>query len=460
MEPSVPSRYRLDAVLGRGAMGVVYKAYDSVIDRPVAIKVIHTDLLDGEEKAEFLAFFKREAQAAGRCMHARIVTIYDFSDAGECPFIAMEFVEGETLHALLRREKRLAVAVATAIVLQVLDGLGYAHRMQVVHRDIKPSNIMLQRGGEVKITDFGVARVGLGAATQAGMVGTPSYMSPEQLTGGAVDGRSDLFATGAMFYEMLTGAKPFPGGHAGEIAAMVLHGDPADPAQLGVTLPWALESVLRRAMAKPAAERFQSAEDFARSLRLAVDDEPATPIPLRPDATVVVPSRGVAPPGRSESLWDQRTLEQVERDLAGHLGPMARVLVKQAAGSSGSVSDLYRSLAPHIRDEAQRTVFLRKANRGGDSVASKSASPSSTTTGRAASGASASAILPEQVTAAQQELTRLVGPIARVLVKQALAEASSPRDFFNRLLVHIKQDADRAAFRRALGRDWGPDLPR
>src|SRR5579883_3137574 len=168
--PRMLGRYRLDAVLGRGAMGVVYKAYDPVIDRAAAIKVVHTGLLDGEDKASYLSLFRREAQAAGRCVHPGIVTIYDFSDQSDPPFIAMEFVEGENLHAVLRRRSRLPAASAAGIIGQVLHALDYAHRLEVVHRDIKPANIILQPGERVKITDFGVARLGPTTLTQTGAV--------------------------------------------------------------------------------------------------------------------------------------------------------------------------------------------------------------------------------------------------------------------------------------------------
>jgi eukaryotic-like serine/threonine-protein kinase len=222
-EPALPStvgRYRLDTVIGRGAMGVVYKGFDPLIDRVVAIKVVLADLLGGEDKANFLAFFRREAQAAGRCMHPNIVATYDFSDDPDQPFIAMEYVEGETLHRLLRRCGRLPAAEASHLALQVLDALGYAHELGIVHRDIKPANVILQHGTRVKITDFGVARLDKATATQVdATIGTPAYMAPEQLNGGAIDRRTDLFATGILLYEMVTSTKPFSGRDAAEVMA-------------------------------------------------------------------------------------------------------------------------------------------------------------------------------------------------------------------------------------------------
>ncbi|HYM04663.1 MAG TPA: serine/threonine-protein kinase [Stellaceae bacterium] len=468
-EPALPQtlgRYRLDAVLGRGAMGVVYKAHDPVIDRAIAIKVVHTDLLDGDERANFLAFFRREAQAAGRCMHPHIVTIYDFSDTGERPFIAMEYVDGETLHALLRRQGRLAVDAASQIVLQVLDALAYAHKLGIVHRDIKPANVILQRGAHVKITDFGVARLGQSVVTHAGgVVGTPSYMSPEQLSGGAIDGRTDLFAAGAMLYELLTGAKPFPGRDATEVMAMILHQNPPEPAELGASLPFALDAALRRALAKRADDRFQTADEFAEALRLAADI--AASATGDADATVVAPRKPAQPPPVG-GTWDEQRLHDVEREMARHVGPMARVLVRQAAGTTDTLTGLYRALAPHIRDEAQRNEFLNKARSigekpipgGGTLPSGPGAGSRSPAKGSSPGPARGPVVVsPEQVAAAQEALTLHVGPMARVLVKQALAQATSPRDFLNRLADHIRREEDRNAFRRRLLKDLGSDTP-
>jgi predicted Ser/Thr protein kinase len=454
--PRMLGRYRLDAVLGRGAMGVVYKAYDPVIDRAAAIKVVHTDLLDGADKASYLSLFRREAQAAGHCVHPGIVTIYDFSDQSDPPFIAMEFVEGENLHAVLRRRSRLPAASAAAIIGQVLHALDYAHGLEVVHRDIKPANIILQPGERVKITDFGVARLGPTTLTQTGaVVGTPSYMSPEQLSGGTVDGRADLFATGAVLYELLTGAKAFPGRDAAEVMAMILHRAPTPPAALGIALGDALGAVLDRALAKDPGQRFQSAREFAHALSAAAGAAMPT---TEADATVVAPSAGAPPP--SAAAWDPETLRDVEAELARYVGPMARVLVKQAAGAADTLADIYDALAPHIRDAAERTQFLRKA-RAGRTASSTAASMRQHAPGPPTSASRDSRALTltsEQIAAAQAALAFYMGPIAKILVAQALAQAASVRDFFDRLATHIAREEDRREFRRKLSADWGPDF--
>ena len=203
-------RCRVERVLGRGAMGIVYRAHDPEIDRPVAIKLVRSDLLEGEERAEYFARFRREAQAAGRCAHPNIVAIYDFALHEDHPFLVMEYVEGESLAQAFSRGARFAPEEACRIMLQVLEALACAHGLGIVHRDVKPANILLIDNGRVKVTDFGVARIGTAALTRGGfVVGTPSYMAPEQCRGEKVDQRSDLFAAGIVLFELLTGENRF-----------------------------------------------------------------------------------------------------------------------------------------------------------------------------------------------------------------------------------------------------------
>jgi serine/threonine protein kinase len=210
--PEHIGRYRIERVLGRGAMGVVYRAHDPEIDRPVAIKLVRSDLLDGEERETYLVRFRREAQVAGRCAHPNIVAIYDYAIHEGHPFLVMEYVEGESLAQALLRGASFTSGKACDLVLQVLEALTCAHGLGIVHRDVKPANILLVDKGRVKVTDFGVARIDNAMLTQGEfIIGTPSYMAPEQFNGEKVDQRSDLFSTGIVLFELLTGEKLFPG---------------------------------------------------------------------------------------------------------------------------------------------------------------------------------------------------------------------------------------------------------
>jgi serine/threonine-protein kinase len=268
MEIAKLGRYEITGTLGQGAMGVVYKARDPLLDRDVAIKTINV-ALEEEEIAEYGARFEQEARAAGGLNHPNVITIYDVGSSGNVAYMAMEYLEGRELRYLVGDGKPLPVAQALDIATQVADGLAYAHEHDVVHRDIKPANIMIVRGGRAKITDFGIARMRTSQVkTQTGMVlGSPKYMSPEQVMGLRADGRSDIFSLGVVLYEMLTGAAPFKGDSITALMFQVLNGIPTPPRQLVPLTPEMLNFVMAKALAKKPDERYQSASDFANDLR-------------------------------------------------------------------------------------------------------------------------------------------------------------------------------------------------
>ncbi|MFA6922228.1 MAG: serine/threonine-protein kinase, partial [Gallionella sp.] len=255
-------RYEVLAELGQGAMGVVYKAKDPLIDRIVAIKTINLGLAQ-EEKEEYEGRFYQEAKAAGRLNHPNIVTIYDVGKSGDIAYIAMEFLQGCELRDLLREKGRLKVDQVLDIVAQVAQGLAYAHEYEIVHRDIKPSNIMVIRDGHVKITDFGIARMASSAVrTQTGMVlGSPKYMSPEQVLGKVIDQRSDIFSLGVMLYEMLTGEAPFSGDNVNSIMFQTLNFVPLPPSTKNADVPDMLNFIVAKALAKDRDDRYQNAQD-------------------------------------------------------------------------------------------------------------------------------------------------------------------------------------------------------
>ncbi|MDX8380382.1 MAG: serine/threonine-protein kinase [Gallionella sp.] len=261
-------RYEVIGELGQGSMGVVYKARDPLIDRVVAIKTINLGLAQ-EEKEEYEARFYQEAKAAGRLNHPNIVTIYDVGKCGDIAYIAMEFLEGCELRDFMRDKKSISIGQILDIVAQLASGLAYAHEYGIVHRDIKPSNIMLIRDGYVKITDFGIARMASSAVrTQTGMVlGSPKYMSPEQVMGKVIDPRSDIFSLGVMLYEMLTGAPPFVGDNVNAIMFQTLNTLPLGPSKLNSDVPGMLDFIVAKALAKERDNRYQNASDFATDLR-------------------------------------------------------------------------------------------------------------------------------------------------------------------------------------------------
>ncbi len=254
-------RYEILAELGRGAMGVVYKARDPKINRVVAVKTISLAGRPPEEESEYRERFFREAEAAGRLSHPGIVTIFDVGEEPEtrAPYIVMEFVAGQSLDKLLsRHDHKLPLETALQLTLELAEALDCAHGQGVVHRDLKPANILLTEDGHAKIADFGVAKLNLANHTLAGRaLGTPAYMSPEQLNGEAVDGRSDLFSLGVILYTVLTGYRPFQGNSAITVSFKVVNRDPVPATTLDTELPQGVDYIIARAMAKDPAERYQ-----------------------------------------------------------------------------------------------------------------------------------------------------------------------------------------------------------
>jgi serine/threonine-protein kinase len=284
-------RYVIQSELGRGAMGVVYKATDTVLERTVAVKTVNMALeRDGAERYE--ARFYQEARAAGGLNHPNIVTVYDVGKAGEVAYMAMEFIEGQELRTMLAEGRPLAVSQAVSIAAQVADGLGYAHQHGVVHRDIKPANIMVTPATPVKITDFGIARMrASGDLTQTGMMlGSPKYMSPEQVIGKRADHRSDLFSLGVILYEMLTGTTPFNGDNVTALMYQIVNFAPPAPSTMNASVPELLDYIVAKMLAKALEERYQSAQDLVTDLRecerqLAAASTSST-LPPRPAAAL------------------------------------------------------------------------------------------------------------------------------------------------------------------------------
>jgi tRNA A-37 threonylcarbamoyl transferase component Bud32 len=273
-------RYRVLAELGRGAMGIVYQVHDERLDRVIALKTIRKDRSTGAGESEESALdrFRREARAAGKLSHPGIVTIHDISEHGDDLYIAMECVEGESLGARMRATPRMPVAEAARIVTRVCEALEYAHAHGVIHRDVKPDNIMCCANGDVKLTDFGVARIVSSPATHIGRpIGTPRYMAPEQWRGDLVEGRADVFALGVILYEMLTGCRTFVTASSTELRDRVLHEEPVAPTLANPELPAAIDPIVRRAIAREPADRYASAGELARALAPFVTDAPPTP---------------------------------------------------------------------------------------------------------------------------------------------------------------------------------------
>nr|BFE85071.1 hypothetical protein GCM10020093_076720 [Planobispora longispora] len=272
-------RYELDGVVGRGGMAEVYRARDLRLDRIVAIKTLRADLARDHT---FQARFRREAQSAASLNHPSIVAVYDTgedtSEGAPVPYIVMEYVDGSTLRDLLRNDRRLLPERAAELVDGILRALDYSHRGGIVHRDIKPANIMITRNGDVKVMDFGIARAMADSAatmTQtAQVIGTAQYLSPEQARGERVDARSDIYSTGCVLYELLTGHPPFTGDSPVAIAYQHVRENPIPPSQIDREIPAWADAIVLKAMAKDPGQRYQSAGEMRADLQRALSGMP------------------------------------------------------------------------------------------------------------------------------------------------------------------------------------------
>ncbi len=291
-------RYSIERILGKGAMGVVYEGLDPKLNRRVAIKTILKSHLDPDTAKDYSMRFSREAQAVARLNHPHIVQVYDFAEEGDIAYLVMEFIRGKELKNFFDANERFDIKEAVRIMCELCEALDFAHQAGIIHRDIKPANVMLDHQARTKLTDFGVARVQdtdktSVERTQAGtMVGTPAYMSPEQITGGTIDKRTDVFSAGIILYQFLTGEKPFTGSGAWTIAKKIIQEEPPLASSLNNAITPHFDAVVNKALAKDPEKRFQSAKDLAIALKRALEgkaDQDDGDITVVGDAAPVMP---------------------------------------------------------------------------------------------------------------------------------------------------------------------------
>ncbi len=450
-------KYQTRRVLGQGAMGTVYEAWDPDIERPVAIKTIRKDVVDAEAAQQYMARFRNEARAAGRLHHPNIVGVYEFGEQGALAYIAMEFVHGMNLHEHVSVKASFGFGELVALLSQLLDALSLAHSRGIVHRDIKPANLIVTRDAVLKVADFGVARIDRSSLTMAGMlIGTPSYMSPEQCMGLDADPRSDLFSTGVVLYELLAGRKPFTGA-VEAITYKICHDDPPPPSTVsGHKLPPAVDQLVLKALAKQPDERFPNAQAFKEALqeiaRMPVDaaggDDDATRISIG-TMSLQVPTME----------WDDATLDTAEHELARVVGPMAKILVRKAAARTRDRTELCALLADNIADPALRERFRRTLNEGtGVARAGGTTPPRSrdtgapTASGHGTTAAAARTLDQAYIDRVTARLAAHLGPIARIVTKQIAARAYSREEFTRLCAAELEGDA-RAQFTAALRDD-------
>ena len=475
-------KYTLGDTLGEGAMGVVYRAVDPHIDRVVAVKTIRKSVLESAAGTLSAALrFRNEARAVGRLSHPGIVSIFEYGEDGEQSFIAMEYVEGASLLRCTAPQQRLPLADVLSVMTQLLHALNYAHAHGVWHRDIKPSNLIVTAGGQLKVTDFGIARIDAAALTQdASIMGSFGYMAPECYHGVELDQRVDLFACGVLLYELLTGRRPFAG-LPGAVMHQMLHDEPPPLVAPGCAAAEAaalapFEPIVSCAIARDRAQRYPGAQEMLDALT-AVAAKPiaarvsvaavqrmmapragaASPAPAAAVATAVAPPAqapavvhmlprkpqpiyrpvaGPAPPPTvppvtppATAHFEPAALAKLAALLVPTLGPVARVLVQRTAAKSAALGILVARLAHELPSSEERRHFLAQAQQAFGRVEAARAETPQANAVLALPVLGSTPLQEAAVERAERALLRHVGPIARWMVKTARAKSNSREQF-------------------------------
>jgi len=449
-ETEVPrslGKYKVQAVLGQGAMGIVYKGYDPAIDRVVAIKVMHRHLFRGQDDSDFVQRFQQEARAAARCWHPNIVAIFDFGTEQGVPYLVMELVEGRELKELLEL-RQFTIRESIDMLVPVLSALYHAHSRGVVHRDVKPANIIVLDDGGVKVADFGVAHLDTSDLTRSGyIIGTLGYMSPEGERGLNVDHRSDIYSAAMVLLELITRQRPYPGCLRDESVPELF----AKADLSGGRIP-ALVSILETALNQSPDERFQSAAEFRDSLIEWLSDASSSANAQATGAGYAGPAEGgQAQTGRGSV--SPELLKLIEERLASHVGPMAGHFVRIACRANSDVFGLTKELAGYIPDRAERDEFVSNIERSDlvraarhDSAPPKPARRPLTTVAAPVREARPITLSPEQLGRIAAELTYFVGPLSSRLVQSASARATTLAELYQELAAHIPSERERQKF--------------
>ena len=454
--PTHVGKYRVDGIIGRGAVGVVYRGHDEQIDRPLAIKTLRLDVLANvADRETLLQRFAAEARSAGRCLHPNIVTVFDYVQQGEQPYIVMEYVDAGTLENVISSGSILPIRQVGEIMGQLLFALEHAHSKGLVHRDVKPANILCPSATTIKVADFGVARfdsLGLTNPNGIGAIGTPNYMSPEQFLGRPVDGRADLFSAGVILFQLLTGAKPFVARDIAELMRKLLNEAPPHIATLRPGNWEALNNVVQRALARHPDDRYASAGEFINGLNGAIEgsaNDNSPPLDLTKMSTAGASASPDSATGTAASTASRdradlsqtmsaklmpSTLGAVEAALAKSIGPIARVVVRKASLLATDPDMLLTSLSDQIPSEAEAARFRKEAE---SSIRSDQ--------GVAAVHLDAM-ITAADIQAASEALVDAMGPVAGILAKRHAQMAIGHEDYFRRLSDVIPDEKQRAEF--------------
>jgi len=356
--PDTIGKYHIRSSLGEGAMGVVYEGFDPDIERRVAIKILHPELISERNGGEFLERFKREARSAARCVHPNVVTVLEYGQDGDTPYIVMEFVEGASLQDIIKARRAIPLQKSLSIISQLLKALHAAHQLQIVHRDIKAANVMiLKEGGSVKLADFGIARIAEGAElTMTGaVVGTPKYMAPEQMFGLKVDSRADLFSVAMVFLDLLA-LMPKNPSIARSSLPEIVNLPPNNRIDYSILYPTALIPVLLKGLSVTQADRYQTAREFVDGIKQVLPrlKTAAASAGGSDEATAVVQKSTQTPADQSDDLDSMTNL------LVDYVGPIARNIMTARRGENLAMSELVTEISREIPRPEERQEFLKR----------------------------------------------------------------------------------------------------
>ena len=445
-------KYRIDHVIGCGSIGIVYKGYDEQIDRPLAIKTLRSEIFNDVIDSEgFLKRFVTEAKSAARCLHPNIVTVFDLVEHEGRPYIVMEYVNAGTLENVIQAGALIPIRQVGEIMAQILLALDHAHSKGVIHRDVKPSNILCPSSASIKIADFGVARLDSLEMTKPnvlGTVGTPNYMAPERFLGRPADVRADLFSVGVILYQLLTGSKPFVASELPELMQKLLTEHPPSIVTLRPELWPEIDAVAQKALARNPEDRFQTAESFVEALNRAIEARPhENLLPL--DLTKIARSASVDAAaslepealGLTEALSATMAtrlpidaVEALSRTLARWLGPLSRLIVKQALQDTTDVDALLEMLSRQIKTDADITLFRQAA---GKLIREHLCMDTA---------GAREKISDAEIKAAIDALISVIGPVARHMVNREALTAVGRDDFYNRLADRIPDELAKTRF--------------
>jgi len=463
--PEKIGKYQIRSMLGEGAMGVVYEGFDPDIERRVAIKILHPHLVTEKSGGEFLERFKREAKSAARCIHPNIVMVLEYGQDQDMPYIVMEFVEGSSLHEIIKTGRGIALQKSLSVISQLLKALHAAHQLGIVHRDIKSANVMILRdGGSVKLADFGIARVAESPElTMTGaIVGTPKYMAPEQMFGLKVDSRADLFSVAMVFLDLLAllpKSSSIPRSSLPEIANL----PPNNRVDFTILYPTALIPVLSKALAVGQADRYQNAREFVQGIKNVlpklkaataggsavdeatavarkVDATPQTPAPQAPASTIDESSIQVS----RAAATSPDELDSMTNLLVDYVGPIAKNIMVAYDQQNTPASELVTAISKEIPEAEEREEFLKRwetmsGTRIDTTRISKSGAKVKTTEVRSFDD--------DMLKQMGEDYAGYIGPLATRLVRHHAASSSNLAQLVESLASEIPDSKDGDKFR-------------